>query len=58
MIEAYINYIHELDMAELQAELNRQKDIFNTSKNANIRQRAYNKMMFCKKRLYYMGCKV
>ena len=58
MINAYSNYLENLNKEELQAELQRQKDIFNTSKNANIRQRAYNKMMFCKQRLYYMGCTV
>ena len=52
--EAYDNYIRELNMEELHAEIERQRDILDASKDYNIKLRAHNKWMLCRHRLFYM----
>ena len=54
MNEAYNNYIQELDMSELAAEIDRQNYVVKNTKNTDIRQKARMKMMFCKEKLHLM----
>jgi len=54
MVKAYNNYIQELDMAELRAEMNRQKDIEKITRHPYIKLKTLDKIMLCKRRLRYI----
>ena len=51
---AYNHYIVKLDIAELQAELNRQKDIKKIARHPYVKLKTLDKIHLCRNRLLYM----